>query len=192
MLPVVLAIAVVTVILTMAFAGTATGQSSTMTLITVTGADFTPDDNGCDYHRSDYSGEINDDSGCAMEGSLQLPQGSTITGVFVFYRSNGTQGRQFHLEENFWTGDHNDIAQVDLPTCEPASELQPCVGFQITDFDSPDVLNGPFGYAGWLDSGDPGFTLYKIVIRVSIPSSAGSPNPLSPPARLPTPDTNPH
>jgi hypothetical protein len=193
MVPGVLAAAAATVLLTMTFAGTATGQSSTTTWITVAGAGFTPNNN-CAYSRHGYSGEIQEQDGCDLAGGIQLPNGSTVTGVFVFYDSHGTGEREFHLEESFWNGggEHSDIAVLDLPTCSPPDFAHPCVAFQLSGFESPDILNAFFGYAGWVSEGDPGFTLIRLLVRVSVPPGGGAPtNPLSP-VKPPKASTNPH
>ena len=191
LLPAVLAAASATVILSMTFAGTAAGQSPTLQAFTVAGAAFTPDDSGCSYSRNGYSGEIQDGSECDYAASIQLPHGSTVVGVFVFYDSNESGGRSLHMEENFWTGGHNDIADVDLPECTPSDDQHPCIGAQLFGFDSPDINNAFFGYAGWLSSGGPGFILYRLLVVVSVPAGAGpASNPLGP-VRLPQPDKNP-
>jgi hypothetical protein len=196
MIPGVLVAAAATVILAMTFAGAATGQSSTTTWITVAGAGFTPNGNACDYSRHGYSGEIEDQSGCDLAGGIQLPDGSTVTGVFVFYDSHGTGERGFHLEESLWTGDgeHVDIASLDLPTCSPPDFAHPCVAFQLSGFESPNIMNPFFGYAGWLSGGEAGFTLIRLLVRVSVPTGGGGANvnPLSPPVKPPTVSTNPH
>ena len=58
-----------------------------------------------------------------------------------------------------------------------------------------DVNNAFFGYGGRLGaplSGEAGFTLYRLLVLVSVPAGAGPvANPLSP-ATPPKPSTNPH
>jgi hypothetical protein len=189
MLPVVLAAGAATVILAMTFAGTATGQASTSTFITVDGAAFTPDDGGCAYTRGNYSGKFEENDGCDAAASIQLPDKSTITGIWVFYDSQGSGGREFHFEESDHTGDHNDIVALSLPDCTDPEFADPCFAAETSDFSSPDVLNQFFGYAGWLDSGDPGFIIYRILVRVSVPSAGGAR--VNPPSGVPNPSKNP-
>jgi hypothetical protein len=192
-IPGVLVATAATAILALTFAGGATGQSPTISFVTVDGAGFTPDDNTCGYDRDNYSGLIRDHDGCAMEGGIQLPDRSIVVGVWVFYDSQEGGGRPFHLEASDHTGDHTDIAALDLPTCSNPQFNDPCVAFQLTGFELPLVLNAFAGYGGWLGGGDPDFILYRVVVAVITPAggAGAAVSPLTP-RKPPKPSKNPH
>jgi hypothetical protein len=158
-----------TYLLATTFAGSATAQSSVTSFASITGASFTPGTSECMvYTRNGYSGEFEDGDGCQFSGGIQLPHGALITGVWVFYEGGTGTSATLHLEENGPFSGHTDIAAFSLSDCG----VSECVA-SSTHLTSPDVNNAHFGYAAWV-SPDPGFTIYRVVVRYAAhPGAAG-------------------
>lgn len=180
-----------TYLLATTFAGSATSATMTTTYVTVAGGAFQPQSSSCfDFNHDGYSGAIQDFDECQYVAGVQLPQGAIVTGVSVFYDSNGNSGSDLHLEESDNLGNHNDIADfTNMPVCEigPGACVASKIGSQLI---SPDVDNFHRSYAIWWDNDDCcDMVLFNVEIRLSVPSTTAAVS-SSPAGPITTPSTN--
>jgi hypothetical protein len=144
-------------------------KAKTVRLV-VPGSAFIRDDSGDTYEHGGYSGEVTPLAGSDMVAPVNLPHGAKVVEVRWFYdpSPNAEEG-ELHLEANFPTGGHDDMAPLSSDACADF----PCPP-KVDDTITPNTINNTTRHYGlWLfDLGGTGeLTTFKVVIKYEVGAS---------------------